>query len=112
MPLFKGRSSLLEVQNKALIKTARERAARIDELERELQSSASQSLRREVLFEQCANETSSWDSVLWRCARRLRPGRGGKAVIIGVHFSHQAHLSPTKERRGDGPLTGYGVAVS
>jgi chromosome segregation ATPase len=42
MPLFKGRSSLLEVQNKALIETARERAARIDELERELQSSASQ----------------------------------------------------------------------
>jgi hypothetical protein len=37
MPLFKGRSSLLEVQNRALIKTARERAARIDELERDLQ---------------------------------------------------------------------------
>ena len=37
MPLFKGRSSLLEVQNQALIKTARERAARIDELERDLQ---------------------------------------------------------------------------
>jgi hypothetical protein len=37
MPLFKGRSSLLEVQNQALIKTARERAARIDELERNLQ---------------------------------------------------------------------------
>jgi hypothetical protein len=37
MPLFKGRSSLLEVQNQALIKTARKRAARIDELERDLQ---------------------------------------------------------------------------
>jgi hypothetical protein len=36
MPLFKGRSSLLAVQNQALIKTARERAVRIDELEREL----------------------------------------------------------------------------
>jgi hypothetical protein len=36
MPLFNRRSSLLEVQNRALIKTARERAARIDELEREL----------------------------------------------------------------------------
>ena|SRR5919201_381782 len=37
MPLFKGRSSMLEVQNRALIKTARERAVRIDELERDLQ---------------------------------------------------------------------------
>jgi hypothetical protein len=37
MPLFKGRSSLLEVQNRALIKTASERAAQIEKLERELQ---------------------------------------------------------------------------
>ena len=37
MPLFKGRSSLLEVQNRALIKTAKERAQRIEELECELQ---------------------------------------------------------------------------
>ena len=42
MPLFKGRSSLLEVQNRALIKTAGERAARIEELERELQIATSQ----------------------------------------------------------------------
>ena len=42
MPLFKGRSSLLEVQNRALIKTARERAARIDELERDLQQAKNQ----------------------------------------------------------------------
>ena len=38
MALFKGRSSLLEVQNRALIKTARERAAQIEKLERELQA--------------------------------------------------------------------------
>jgi DNA repair exonuclease SbcCD ATPase subunit len=38
MALFKGRSSLLEVQNRALIKTAKERAAQIEELEAELQS--------------------------------------------------------------------------
>jgi hypothetical protein len=40
----------LEVQNRALIKTARERAERIDELERELQSAASQigQLQREL----------------------------------------------------------------
>jgi peptidoglycan hydrolase CwlO-like protein len=37
MPLFKGRSSLLEVQNRALIKTARERAAQIEKLESDLQ---------------------------------------------------------------------------
>ncbi len=36
MLLFNRRSSLLEVQNRALIKTAKERAARMDELEREL----------------------------------------------------------------------------
>ena len=38
MALFKGRSSLLEVQNRALIKTAKERAAQIETLERELQN--------------------------------------------------------------------------
>jgi SMC interacting uncharacterized protein involved in chromosome segregation len=38
MALFKGRSSLLEVQNRALIKTAKERATRIDKLERELEA--------------------------------------------------------------------------
>ena len=42
MPLFGGRRSMLEVQNQALIKTARERAERIDELERQLQGTASQ----------------------------------------------------------------------
>jgi TolA-binding protein len=37
MALFGGRASMLEVQNRALIKTARERAQRIGNLERELQ---------------------------------------------------------------------------
>jgi chromosome segregation ATPase len=37
MPLFSERVSMLEEQNRALKKTARERAERIDELERELQ---------------------------------------------------------------------------
>jgi uncharacterized coiled-coil DUF342 family protein len=37
MPFFSSRVSMLEVQNRALIKTARERAERIDELEHELQ---------------------------------------------------------------------------
>jgi chromosome segregation ATPase len=38
MALFKGRSSLLEVQNRALTKTTKERAMQIDQLERELQA--------------------------------------------------------------------------
>src|SRR5262249_43691043 len=37
MALFSGRASMLEVQNRALVKTARERAQRIGSLERELQ---------------------------------------------------------------------------
>jgi cell division protein FtsB len=37
MRLFSERASMLEEQNRALKKTARERAERIDELERELQ---------------------------------------------------------------------------
>src|SRR6266403_1875965 len=40
--LCKGRTALREVQNQALMKLARERALRIDELERELQMAASQ----------------------------------------------------------------------
>jgi hypothetical protein len=34
MPLFNKRSSMLEVQNRALIKTAKERAEQIEKLER------------------------------------------------------------------------------
>jgi len=37
MALFSGRTSMLEVQNRALIKTAGERAQRISELERKLE---------------------------------------------------------------------------
>ena len=37
MPLFSERASMLEEQNRALKKTARERAERIEKLERELQ---------------------------------------------------------------------------
>jgi hypothetical protein len=37
MPLFGGRASMLEVQNRALIKVAGERTQRISELEREVQ---------------------------------------------------------------------------
>jgi len=40
MALFGGRASMLEVQNRALIKSAGERAQRISELEGELQHAA------------------------------------------------------------------------
>ena len=43
MPLFGGRASMLEVQNRALIKTAKERAQRIEELEQ-----ANNKVEREV----------------------------------------------------------------
>jgi DNA repair exonuclease SbcCD ATPase subunit len=49
MALFKERASMLEVQNRALIKTARERAERIDELERELQSARARAERLDKL---------------------------------------------------------------
>ena len=39
MPLFSERRSMLEVQNRALIKTAKQRAERIDELERDVAAS-------------------------------------------------------------------------
>ena len=37
MALFSGRTSMLEVQNQALLKSAGERTQRISDLERELQ---------------------------------------------------------------------------
>jgi hypothetical protein len=69
MPLFKGRSSLLEVQNRALIKTARERAARIGELERELQLAVSQigQLQRELRMAQ--ERTGKVERALQRAPR-------------------------------------------
>src|SRR5258708_7001195 len=40
MTLFSGRASMLEVQNRELMKAARERAEQIGKLERELQQAA------------------------------------------------------------------------
>jgi predicted nucleic acid-binding Zn-ribbon protein len=50
MALFSGRTSMLEVQNRALLKSAGERTRRISELERELQQAgeALKWLRAEV----------------------------------------------------------------
>jgi chromosome segregation ATPase len=45
MALFSGRTSMLEVQNRALLKSAGERTRRISELERELQQ-AGEALKR------------------------------------------------------------------
>jgi predicted nucleic acid-binding Zn-ribbon protein len=62
MALFKSRSSLLEVQNRALMKTAKERAAQIDRLERELQSQDSEQADRlgrelQILQERAERQT-------------------------------------------------------
>jgi len=45
MALFSGRTSMLEVQNRALLKSAGEKTRRISELERELQQ-AGEALKR------------------------------------------------------------------
>jgi chromosome segregation ATPase len=62
MALFKGRSSLLEVQNRALMKTAKERAAQIDRLERELQRQEGEQIGRlgrelQILQERAERQT-------------------------------------------------------
>ena len=66
MPLFSERVSMLEVQNRALKKTARERAERIDELERELQ------LRREL--QQATSDGEEHIGGLQRELERVRQG--------------------------------------
>ena len=66
MALFKGRSSLLEVQNRALIKTAKERAAQIEKLEaevRNLQQRAAQADRLERELESL--EEREWQDEHW-----------------------------------------------
>jgi chromosome segregation ATPase len=57
MALFKRGSSLLEVQNRALIKTAQERAAQIDRLERELQSQDGEQAKLQILQERAERQT-------------------------------------------------------
>src|SRR6516164_5954984 len=61
-------------------------------------STRMRSLRRELLFGRCANETSSWirPLVLQPTMLDLGVRASRQAVIIGVHFSHgSAHLNPT-----------------
>jgi hypothetical protein len=74
MPLFKGRSSLLEVQNQALIKTARERAARINELERDLQQA-----KNEV--ERLTLERDFYSKKASELEQEPRTHRGGHQVL-------------------------------
>jgi chromosome segregation ATPase len=49
MALFNGRASKLEAENRALISAARDRAERIDELERELQAARQRTERIDTL---------------------------------------------------------------
>jgi chromosome segregation ATPase len=91
MPLFQGRSSLLEVQNRALIKTAKDRAVRIDELERDLQQAkneverltlerdfyskkASQLEQQNRELTEAATKYSLWGQKLERELARIDPG--------------------------------------
>jgi chromosome segregation ATPase len=56
MAFFGGRASMLEVQNRALIKTAGERAQRIGELEGELQQAGQMSERLKAEMERLKAE--------------------------------------------------------
>jgi chromosome segregation ATPase len=56
MGLFSGRASMLEVQNRALIKTAGDRAQRISELERDLQRAAQEVERLKAEMQQLQAE--------------------------------------------------------
>jgi len=56
MALFSGRASMLEVQNRALIKTAGERAQRISDLERELQRAVQEVERLQAEMERLRSE--------------------------------------------------------
>jgi uncharacterized coiled-coil DUF342 family protein len=56
MAFFSGRASMLEVQNRALIKSAGERAQRISELEGELQQAEQMSKRLEAELERLKAE--------------------------------------------------------
>jgi phage host-nuclease inhibitor protein Gam len=56
MALFGGRASMLEVQNRALIKTAQERAERIGKLERELRQAGREVERLKAEVERSKTE--------------------------------------------------------
>ena len=56
MSLFGGRASMLEIQNRALIKIAGERTQRISELERELQQMSREPERLKAEVEQLKAE--------------------------------------------------------
>jgi hypothetical protein len=75
MPLFQGRSSLLEVQNRALIKTAKDRAVRIDELQRDLQQA-----KNEVERLTLERDVYSKEGIPVRAAEP-RTHRGGHQIL-------------------------------
>jgi chromosome segregation ATPase len=56
MALFSGRASMLEVQNRALLKSAGERTQRISELERELQQAGQTAERLKAEVERLKGE--------------------------------------------------------
>jgi hypothetical protein len=63
MPLFGERVSMLEIQNRALIKTARERAERIEQLEHALQKERERQCRPQETAPQLQEEQESGEHI-------------------------------------------------
>jgi predicted nucleic acid-binding Zn-ribbon protein len=79
MALFKGRSSLLEIQNRALIKTAQERAAKIEKLEAEqetLQRRAAQTEKLERELQSFREKAQQQENLLQAVQRRAERQSG------------------------------------
>jgi chromosome segregation ATPase len=94
MALFSGRASMLEVQNRALIKTAGERAQRISDLERELQRAEGE-LQRAL---QDAERLKSQESELKAGVERLKLEREfyHKRVLALEQDNHELTEVATK----------------
>jgi len=73
MRLFGGRISMLETQCRALIKTARERTERIEQLERELQHERERHQKLENELTQSAIKYSLWGQKLERELNKIDP---------------------------------------
>jgi hypothetical protein len=106
MALFGGRASMLEVQNRALIKSAQDRAQRIGKLERELEQATREverlKLEREAYYKralaleqdlsaatEAAAKYSLWGQTLVRELGKLDPA-GQREREFGIWSASQA----------------------
>ena len=88
MGLFSGRTSMLEVQNQALLKSAGERTQRISDLERELQQAGD----RAFAVLRAASEA---------VCERLPKDRRPPALMMALHIWALAHGIASLFGRGD-----------